>query len=171
MTTFRSIVSVALTATLALFMSCASKDSGRQAFNYDVDPATVGVTAERPVTIAHLLSHSSGYLAPRTTVRENVDFNKRFPLGFQVMGGNPSRKEVESMSSRAFRWGGAAGTEYVIDPDNDLVILYYISMWGKPDVYDDLIYKHSHNEKVSYFVPECNIRSVDAVLISSAAYS
>ena len=133
MTTFRSIVSVALTATLAKF----GEDTR----------------------------------APRTTVRENVDFNKRFPLGFQVMGGNRSRKEVESMSSRAFRWGGAAGTEYVIDPDNALVILYYISMWGKPDVYDDLIYKHSHNEKVSYFVPECNIRSVDAVCISSAAYS
>lgn len=133
MTTFRSIVSVALTATLAKF----GEDTR----------------------------------APRTTVRENVDFNKRFPLGFQVMGGNPSRKEVESMSSRAFRWGGAAGTEYVIDPDNDLVILYYISMWGKPDVYDDLIYKHSHNEKVSFFVPECNILSVDAVRISSAAYS
>lgn len=415
MTTFRSIAVAALTASLALFVSCASNDSKRQSFNYDVDPTTVGVTAERvasldsllqsfidtkqmpcvtafvakggdvvynksfgmknletqapaevddiyilfsqtkaivavammtlveqglvdvedpvskwipdfpsevlvesedgtlctvpaerPVTIAHLLSHSSGYLAPltnrhireiaqsgeatrapRTSVRENVDFNKRFPLGFQpgtewnynydmeviaaiieiisgktlqdylretifeplgmdctayyfedeslkprfvttyskrgdefvvsgfsnpdgvfkgaktyaggtmglygpiedygkfcqmllnggsfnghrilkpetielmcinrlpevnaagdgfqfglgfqVMGGIPSRKEVESMSSRAFRWGGAAGTEYVIDPDNDLVILYYISMWGKPDVYDDFL--------------------------------
>ena len=60
------------------------------------------VPAERPVTVAHLLSHSSGYLAPltnrylrtlaengeqvrapRTTVKENVEFNIRFPLGFQ----------------------------------------------------------------------------------------
>lgn len=63
----------------------------------------------------------------------------QFGLGFQLMGGTPSRKEVEAMSSRTFRWGGAAGTEYIIDPDNDLVILYYISMWGKPDVYDDFL--------------------------------
>lgn len=56
----------------------------------------------------------------------------QFGLGFELFRGTPSRKDVPAMSDEVFRWGGAAGTEYIIDPVNDLVILYYISMWGKP---------------------------------------
>ena len=55
MTTFRSIAVAALTASLALFVSCASNDSKRQSFNYDVDPASVGVTAERIASLDSLL--------------------------------------------------------------------------------------------------------------------
>lgn len=60
----------------------------------------------------------------------------QFGLGFELFRGTPSRKNVPAMSDEVFRWGGAAGTEYIIDPVNDLVILYYINMWGKPDTYD-----------------------------------
>jgi len=59
----------------------------------------------------------------------------QFGLGFELFRGTPSRKDTPAMSDEVFRWGGAAGTEYIIDPENDLVILYYISMWGKPDTY------------------------------------
>lgn len=60
----------------------------------------------------------------------------QFGLGFELFHGTPSRKNVPAMSNEVFRWGGAAGTEYIIDPVNDVIILYYISMWGKPDTYD-----------------------------------
>lgn len=63
----------------------------------------------------------------------------QFGLGFELFRGTPSRKNVPAMSDEVFRWGGAAGTEYIIDPVNDLVILYYISMWGKPDTYSDYL--------------------------------
>lgn len=56
----------------------------------------------------------------------------QFGLGFQLFRGTPSRKDVPAMSDEVFRWGGAAGTEYIIDPVNDLVILYYVSM--RPNV-------------------------------------
>lgn len=63
----------------------------------------------------------------------------QFGLGFELFRGTPSRKNVPAMSDEVFRWGGAAGTEYIIDPVNNLVILYYISMWGKPDTYSDYL--------------------------------
>lgn len=63
----------------------------------------------------------------------------QFGLGFELFRGTPSRKTVPAMSNEVFRWGGAAGTEYIIDPENDLVILYYINMWGKPDTYADYL--------------------------------
>lgn len=64
----------------------------------------------------------------------------QFGLGFELFHGTPSRKNVPAMSDDVFRWGGAAGTEYIIDPVNDLVILYYISMWGKPsECYDQYL--------------------------------
>lgn len=63
----------------------------------------------------------------------------QFGLGFELFRGTPSRKDVPAMSNEVFRWGGAAGTEYIIDPENDMVILYYISMWGKPDTYADYL--------------------------------
>ena len=53
----------------------------------------------------------------------------QFGLGFQLFG-KPDQKHVPQMSDSCFRWGGAAGTEYLIDPENDLVILYYISIMG-----------------------------------------
>ena len=39
------------------------------------------------------------------------------------------------MSDSCFSWGGAAGTEYLMDPENDLVILYYISVMGGTKTY------------------------------------
>lgn len=133
MTTFRFIVSVALTATLALVVSCASKDSGCQAFNYDVDPATVGVTAEQVASLDSLLqSFIDTKQMPCVTVfvakGGDVVYNKSFGM-----------KNLETQAPA--------------------------------EVYNDLINKQSHNEKVSFFVPEFNIWSVDAVCISSAAYS
>ena len=107
MATFRFIVSVALTATLALVVSCASKDSGCQAF---ID------TKQMPCVTAFVAKGG------------DVVYNKSFGM-----------KNLETQAP--------------------------------VEVYNDLINKQSHNEKVSFFVPDCNIWSVDAFCISSAAYS
>ncbi|MBQ6283903.1 MAG: beta-lactamase family protein [Bacteroidales bacterium] len=59
----------------------------------------------------------------------------RFGRGFELFTHPDKEKIAPQMSSSCFRWGGAAGTEYLIDPENDLVILYYISMWGSTGTY------------------------------------
>lgn len=68
----------------------------------------------------------------------------QFGLGFELFG-NPDQKKVPQMSDSCFRWGGAAGTEYLVDPENDLVILYYISIMGYDTktypTYLDAVYK------------------------------
>ncbi len=59
----------------------------------------------------------------------------RFGLGFELFDHPDKVKTDPRMSDSCFRWGGAAGTEYLMDPENDLVILYYISMWGDTGTY------------------------------------
>ncbi len=59
----------------------------------------------------------------------------RFGLGFELFTHPDKEKIAPQMSDSCFRWGGAAGTEYLMDPENDLVILYYISMWGDTGTY------------------------------------
>ena len=59
----------------------------------------------------------------------------RFGLGFELFTHPDKEKIAPQMSDSCFRWGGAAGTEYLMDPENDLVILYYISMWGGTGTY------------------------------------
>ena len=59
----------------------------------------------------------------------------RFGLGFELFTHPDKKKIAPQMSDSCFRWGGAAGTEYLMDPENDLVILYYISMRGDTGTY------------------------------------
>lgn len=59
----------------------------------------------------------------------------RFGLGFELFDHPDKEKTAPQMSDSCFRWGGAAGTEYLMDPEKDLVILYYISMWGDTGTY------------------------------------
>ena len=59
----------------------------------------------------------------------------RFGLGFELFTHPDKKKIAPQMSDSCFRWGGAAGTEYLMDPENDLVILYYISIWGDTGTY------------------------------------
>ena len=62
----------------------------------------------------------------------------QFGIGFQLFN-NPKSKYIPEMSTSCFRWSGAMGTEYMIDPENDLVILYYINMWGSTNTYNDYL--------------------------------
>jgi CubicO group peptidase (beta-lactamase class C family) len=38
------------------------------------------------------------------------------------------RKPVPEVSNTAFAWGGLYGTEYIIDPENDMIALFYLNM-------------------------------------------
>lgn len=66
-----------------------------------------------------------------TTVNQLPDINSggegfQFGLGFELY--NENKKPVPAVSNSAFAWGGLYGTQYIIDPDNDIVALFYINM-------------------------------------------
>lgn len=50
----------------------------------------------------------------------------RFGLGFELY--NENKKPVPEVSNTAFAWGGLYGTEYIIDPENNLIALFYLNM-------------------------------------------
>lgn len=49
-----------------------------------------------------------------------------FGLGFELY--NDQKKPVPEVSNTAFAWGGMYGTQYIIDPANDMMALFYINM-------------------------------------------
>jgi len=57
----------------------------------------------------------------------------RFGLGFELY--NELKKPVPEVSNSAYAWGGMLGTEYIIDPENDLIVLYYLNMWQRELTY------------------------------------
>lgn len=61
----------------------------------------------------------------------------QFGLGFQLA--NEKNKHIEAVSNSAFWWGGLMGTEYIIDPDNDLIALFYINMFQRDNLYHDYL--------------------------------
>jgi CubicO group peptidase (beta-lactamase class C family) len=50
----------------------------------------------------------------------------RFGLGFELY--NKDKKPAPEVSNSAYAWGGLYGTEYIIDPENDLIALFYLNM-------------------------------------------
>ncbi|MDR0836104.1 MAG: beta-lactamase family protein, partial [Tannerella sp.] len=66
----------------------------------------------------------------------DVKGDYQFGLGFELY---PDRNSIKTMVSEAsLRWGGAYGTQYVIDPKENLVILFYTNVrnWKNPNVSD-----------------------------------
>ena len=57
----------------------------------------------------------------------------RFGLGFELY--NEDKKPVPEVSNTAFAWGGLYGTEYIVDPENNLVALFYLNMPKHDKVY------------------------------------
>lgn len=57
----------------------------------------------------------------------------QFGLGFQLA--NEKNKHIEAVSNSAFWWGGMMGTEYIIDPEHDLIALFYINMYQREPLY------------------------------------
>jgi CubicO group peptidase (beta-lactamase class C family) len=57
----------------------------------------------------------------------------RFGLGFELY--NENKKPVPEVSNRAFAWGGLYGTEYIIDPENNMIALFYLNMPKREHLY------------------------------------
>ena len=70
-------------------------------------------------------------IAQMTEINQLPDVNAggkgfKFGLGFQLY--NEQRKPTPEVSNSAYAWGGIYGTEYIVDPENDLIALFYINM-------------------------------------------
>ena len=50
----------------------------------------------------------------------------QFGLGFELY--NAEKKPVPEVSNTAYAWGGLYGTEYIIDPENNMIALFYLNM-------------------------------------------
>ncbi|WP_426485206.1 serine hydrolase domain-containing protein [Flavobacterium sp. 2] len=50
----------------------------------------------------------------------------QFGLGFELY--NAEKKPVPEVSNSAFAWGGFYGTDYIIDPENNMIALFYLNM-------------------------------------------
>lgn len=61
----------------------------------------------------------------------------QFGLGFQLA--NKNNKHIEAVSNSAYWWGGLMGTEYIIDPEHDLIALFYINMFQRENLYHDYL--------------------------------
>jgi CubicO group peptidase (beta-lactamase class C family) len=57
----------------------------------------------------------------------------RFGLGFELY--NENKKPVPEVSNTAFAWGGLYGTEYIIDPENNMIVLFYLNMPKRDKLY------------------------------------
>lgn len=50
----------------------------------------------------------------------------QFGLGFELY--NADKKPAPEVSNTAFAWGGLYGTEYIVDPENNMIALFYLNM-------------------------------------------
>ncbi|MEB2774668.1 serine hydrolase domain-containing protein [Algoriphagus sp. D3-2-R+10] len=57
----------------------------------------------------------------------------QFGLGFELH--NDLKKPVPTVSNSAFAWGGMLGTAYIIDPENELIALFYMNMYKTDPLY------------------------------------
>jgi CubicO group peptidase (beta-lactamase class C family) len=55
----------------------------------------------------------------------------QFGLGFELY--NENKKPVPEVSNTAFAWGGLYGTSYIIDPENNMIALFYLNMPRQPE--------------------------------------
>jgi len=50
----------------------------------------------------------------------------QFGLGFELY--NEHKKPVPEVSNKAYAWGGLYGTSYIIDPEKNMIALFYLNM-------------------------------------------
>lgn len=63
----------------------------------------------------------------------------QFGLGFELY--NENKKPVPEVSNTAFAWGGFFGTEYIIDPQNNMIALFYLNMPRRETLYPRFLSK------------------------------
>ena len=65
----------------------------------------------------------------------------QFGLGFEI---HKTKKPVPAVSDSAYAWGGALGTQYLIDPERDLVLLFYQNMSNQTAKLSPLFYEQAY---------------------------
>lgn len=60
----------------------------------------------------------------------------RFGLGFELF---QKQAPAKAVSNTAYGWGGMMGTGYLVDPKNQLVVLYYINQYQREDLYPQVV--------------------------------
>ena len=63
----------------------------------------------------------------------------QFGLGFELY--NEKKKPIPEVSNTAYAWGGLFGTEYIIDPENNLIALFYMNMYQRDALYPEFLKK------------------------------
>jgi CubicO group peptidase (beta-lactamase class C family) len=63
----------------------------------------------------------------------------KFGLGFELY--NNDKKPVPAVSNTAFAWGGLYGTEYIVDPENNMIALFYLNMPRRETLYPQFLSK------------------------------
>lgn len=63
----------------------------------------------------------------------------QFGLGFELY--SEKKKPAPEVSNTAYAWGGLFGTEYIIDPENDLIVLFYLNMYQRDALYPQFLSK------------------------------
>ncbi|WP_308365756.1 MULTISPECIES: serine hydrolase domain-containing protein [unclassified Microbulbifer] len=56
----------------------------------------------------------------------------QFGLGFEL---HNAKKPVPEVSNTAYAWGGMLGTAYIIDPEKDMIALFYLNMFRHDPLY------------------------------------
>lgn len=69
----------------------------------------------------------------RLPAEHSGDKGFQFGLGFELA--NDQKRHIPAVSNSAFSWGGMLGTEYIIDPDSDLIALFYINLYKRDHLY------------------------------------
>ncbi|MCE7044095.1 serine hydrolase [Dyadobacter sp. CY312] len=63
----------------------------------------------------------------------------QFGLGFELY--NADKKPVPEVSNTAFAWGGLYGTDYIVDPENNMIVLFYLNMPKHEPMYKPFLSK------------------------------
>ncbi|MCW9706060.1 serine hydrolase domain-containing protein [Fodinibius salsisoli] len=79
-----------------------------------------------------------------TTINQLPEVNSggegfQFGLGFELY--NEQKKPAPEVSNTAYAWGGLYGTQYIIDPANNMVALFYLNMPRRDSPYSEFLSK------------------------------
>lgn len=61
----------------------------------------------------------------------------QFGLGFELY--HEGKKPVPAVSNSAYAWGGMMGTDYIIDPENNMIALFYLNMYQRVPLYPEFL--------------------------------
>lgn len=64
---------------------------------------------------------------------EDPNNHFQFGLGFELF--STDKKPIPAVSDSAYAWGGMMGTAYIVDPEKNLIALFYLNMYQRDDLY------------------------------------